>query len=299
MKSPTKRLGRGLASLLTHPTETVPARIMSAEEVAGTPRRIPIDQLQPNHFQPRHKISSDGIRSLAASLKSNGMIQPIVVRPYGELFQIVAGERRWHAARLAGWADIPAMVANVDERQMLEFALIENIHREDLNAIDRAGAYARYAQEFGLSPEQIAERIGEDRTTVTNYLRLLELERDVQQLVADGRLSMGHARALLGVQDSRVRLELAKRVMAQGLSVRAVEELVRQSRAGKGTAAASKDRPGKRPHVRDLEERFAEALGLKVEIAEGSRKNTGRVILHYASLDDFDRIVTRLGVSVG
>lgn len=298
MTHPPKRLGRGLASLLAQPD--VPAEPAKPDQAPGAspPATLPIDQLQPNHFQARQVITSVGIQSLAKSLRSNGMIQPIIVRPFGRTYQIVAGERRWHAARAAGWTDIPVIIADFDERQMLEAALIENIHREDLNAIDRARGYARYAEEFGLSAEHIAERTGEDRTTVTNYLRLLELDKELQQWVADGRLGMGHARALLGMEEPKARRQLAKRVIARELSVRAVEELVRTKRAAP-PPAVSPGGPQKRPHIRDLEERLQSSLGLKVLIEEGRRRHSGRVVIHYASLDDFDRLTDRLGVRVG
>ncbi|MCH7813865.1 MAG: ParB/RepB/Spo0J family partition protein, partial [Planctomycetes bacterium] len=258
----------------------------------------PIDAISPNPYQPRGSVDEQSLEALAASLRTTGMIQPISVRRIGRKLEIIAGERRWRAARLAGMTSVPVVVHQADDRQMLEMALIENIQREDLNAIDRARAYRRYCDQFGLTTEGAAKRLGEDRTTVTNYLRLLDLPADVHQLVISGRLSMGHARCILGVGDDDTRRRLAKMAVAEDLSVRALEERVRREKTGappKG--AANNDQPAKSAHLRDLEARLALSVGTKVVIHEGRAKGTGRLVIEYYSLDDFERITACLGLS--
>jgi ParB family chromosome partitioning protein len=179
---------------------------------------------------------------------------------------------------------------------MLELALIENIQREDLNAIERADAYRRYADEFGLSPEQIGSRMGEDRTTVVNYLRLLELPAPIRRMVAESKLSMGHARCLAGVSDVRRQSELAESVISSGLSVRALEGMLRRERSEKTTPRSSGEGPGVSAHIRDMEQRFERAIKTKVSIIPSKRKGRGRIVIEYYTLDDFDRLAAALGV---
>jgi len=307
MSKTTRRLGRGLDTLvgdLRTETLTKPAAGARAEPApkaerapAGQPMSVELDALAPNPFQPRGSMQEAPLRALAESLKTGGMIQPISARRVGDRLEIIAGERRWRAARIAGLNRVPVIVAQADDRQMLEMALVENIHREDLNPIDRARAYRRYCDEFALSAEELATRVGDDRSTVSNYLRLLDLPDAVQDLVRAGRLSMGHARCIVGVPDNEQRLRLAKVVMAQDLSVRALEGIVQRERKGQRRAGAS-GRPtaDRTPHLRDLEERFSRATGTKVSIQEGRRKGSGRILIEYYSLDDFDRISGRLGL---
>ena len=298
--TPNRRLGRGLASLIQSP-ETAAIQHLAAEASAGHPaspsgvRMLPCAQIRPNRFQPRSDVSEAEIDALAESVRKTGVLQPILVRPDGHGFEIIAGERRWRAAERAGLAHIPAIVRDASDQEMIEIALVENIFREDLNAIDRACAYKRYCEHFGMSAEEVASRLGEDRTTVTNYLRLLELPPSVQDMVRDGRLSMGHARALAGLDDQARIEKLAKIASTNFFSVRALEELVRKEKAGSrpGPAAVT---PTKRPHVRSLEQQLMGVLNTKVEILESRRKGVGRIVIHYYSLDDFDRVAQRLGL---
>jgi len=258
---------------------------------------IRCDAIRPNPFQPRAEISEASLDELTESIRRTGVIQPIIVRRQGAAHELVAGERRWRASRRAGLTEVPAIVRTASDEEMLEFALIENIFREDLNAIDRANAYRRYCDAFGLTADQVASRLGEDRTTVTNYLRLLELPASVQDMVRDGRLSMGHARALAGL-DERTRIEKVANIASTNyFSVRAIEELVRKEK-DKPTAPppAPAAAPQKRPHVRDLEQQFVRALDTKVEIFESRKKGAGRIVIHYFTLDDFDRVAERLGI---
>lgn len=301
MSTPVRRLGRGLESLISSvtargPDDAVPRGnpdLQSSGSDTPASARLPLDAIDPNPFQPRSHPMNTNIRELARSLEQSGILQPVVVRRVGQRYQIVAGERRLLAARSLGWKDIPALVREATDEQMLELALIENLHREDLNPIDRALAYRRLCTEFRLSAEQVAQRVGEDRTTVVNYLRLLDLSPNIQQMVVDGRLDMGHARAILGVEDAAERERIAVRAAEERMSVRALEAAVRRQKESYRPSTA---KVKTHPLIADLQERFEAALSLKVRILPGKRKNTGQVILYYESLDDFDRIVACLGI---
>jgi ParB family chromosome partitioning protein len=251
-------------------------------------------------------IDPQTIGALTKSIARNGLMQPLVVRPLQspdsevpQNYEIIAGERRWRAARSAGVDELPVVVRDVGDREALELALVENIQREDLNPIDRAGAYETYCREFGFKPEELGVRLGEDRTTVTNYLRLLELPEEVKDMVARGELGMGHARCILGISDADARLDLARAAVANSLSVRALENIVRRRKAHTGAASspAPARQVAKPAHLADLENRLQHAVGTKVTIREARRKGQGRIIIEYYSLDDFDRIAGRLGLT--
>lgn len=300
---PVRRLGRGLSSLISVPEEVIsgtPAVASPhAQAVSGPPARLRVDQLRPNAFQPRKEIDPADLKSLADSITQSGLIQPIVVRPVAKgVYEIIAGERRWRAAPMAGLSEIPVVIREATDEQMLELALVENIFRSDLNPIDRAFAYRRYCNEFNLSAEEVAEKLGEDRSTVSNYLRLLELPQEVKDWVIAGKLSMGHARCLLGIRSASDLVGAARHAIERDLSVRAIEKLVRERAAARESAgkAGRGGKEVKRPQIRALEEAFIQALGTKVEIAESRRKGSGKLTIHYYSLDDFDRVAERLGV---
>ena len=314
MSKSLKRLGRGLDSLVSHIVDETRQR-----DSGGPPIHRPTgqqrapstsiergalsattDKLQPNPFQPRSNTYSKDIVSIAESIRRNGILQPISVRPLGDRYQIIAGERRWRAALSIGLAQVPVIVRDATDEQMLELALIENIQREDLNAIDRARAYRRYCDEFGLKVDDVAERVGEDRTTVANYVRLLDLPEEVQGMLAQGTIAMGHARCLLGIADPNRRVLLAQAVVGNQLSVRALEELVRRERT-RGSATTDSQETVVRtvsPHLADIQRRFEESVRTKVRIKEGKRKGTGRIIIEYHSLDEFDRLASMLGVTL-
>jgi len=309
MTKPTRRLGRGLDSLISRYPDVDAAAVTTVQDAraptpegatdrpaaaAEQPASASVDDLHPNPFQPRRAVD-ENLEPLVASIRQSGVLQPIVVRRIGGRLEIIAGERRWAAAKAAGMRDVPIVLRQATDEQMLELALIENIQREDLNAIDRARGYRRFSNAFGLSAEQIAERTGEDRSTVTNYLRLLELPDDLQRLVAGGRLSMGHARCLLSVPDETRRRQLAVSAAANELSVRALEDIARRERKEHGPESAP---PAVRrsAHVEDLQRRLERSTRTKVTIKEGKRKGTGRIILEFYSLDDFDRLAAMLGV---
>ncbi|HSW46399.1 MAG TPA: ParB/RepB/Spo0J family partition protein [Phycisphaerae bacterium] len=304
MPQPPRRLGRGLSAILSVPDPQVPSSSSVLPELpiqaAGT-RMIKVSQLRPNPSQPRREFPADQLKALADSIARTGIIQPIAVRPAGkDTYEIIVGERRWRAAQMAGVSEVPAVVREASDEQMLEVALVENIFREDLNAIDRATAYKRYCDTFGLTAEQVAQRLGEDRTTVTNYIRLLDLPAEVKQWVVENRLSMGHARCLLGLTSASMRVQVAKEAIERDLSVRDVEKLVRDRQAARSVPSGSGGGGKvKRPLIRELEQTFVRALGTRVEIVESARKGKGRVIIHYASLEDFDRLCERLNVKPG
>lgn len=282
---------------------------------AAAPSEVAIDAIIPNRNQPRQAFSAESIASLAKSIEQSGIVQPLVVRPIGRSgdaitadasagaaqFELIAGERRWRAARAASVKMVPVVVRDLGDREALEVALVENIQREDLNAIDRARAYQGYCREFAVGAEELAQRLGEDRSTISNYMRLLELPQSVQKLVSTGELSMGHARCILGLDGDDARIDVARSAVANALSVRAVEEMVRRRKgAPQGERAIRRGTTRiveKRPHVADLENRMSQALGTKVQISEGRKRGSGKILIEYYSLDDFDRISERMGVS--
>ncbi len=314
MSKPIRRLGRGLDSLVSdlrsQPTSSptihqAPSPLQSERaarantEPDDNPTSLPIDSLHPNPYQPRSRPSELHIKSLADSISANGILQPIVVRIHNGQYDIICGERRWWAAKSLGLERVPVVVREATQQQMLELALIENIQREDLNPIERAEAYRRFGEEFGLSAEQIGSRMGEDRTTVVNYLRLLELPGSIRRMVIDGELSMGHSRCLAGVSDARRQSELAESVIHSGLSVRALEGILRRERSQKTEPRLAAESLGVSPHIRDLQERFERAIKTKVSIVPGKQKGKGRIIIEYYCLDDFDRIAAAFGVEQG
>lgn len=303
LKNQPKRLGRGLSSLISiNPYEPPAPKASEAERTQEIPKSpaltIGVGKIRPNPFQPRKDISPEDLKSLASSISASGVIQPIIVRTADhQVYELIAGERRWRAAQMAGLAQIPAIVREASDSEMLEIALTENIFREDLNAIDRAAAYKRYCDEFGLTPEQVASKLGEDRSTVTNYVRLLELPQEVKDWVAAGQLSMGHARCLLAIRSPSDVILTAKQAINLGLSVRALEKLVRDRVNARESASKPSDgKNTKRPQIRALEENFTRQLGMKVEIDESRRKGSGKLVIHYYSLEDFDRLAQQLGI---
>jgi len=297
MQKPTKRLGRGLNSLISLTEE--PAVSVGTAHASEAPLGVEIDVglIRPNPFQPRQEMDPEQLQALAQSIRENGLLQPVLVRRKEEnVYELIAGERRWRASQMAGFSRIPAIIRQADDQKLLEIAIVENIFREDLNAIDRAMAYRRYCDEFGLGADQMAARLGEDRSTIANYLRLLELKTEIKQLVAENRLSMGHARALLSLRSSTEQVKMAQQIIDRDLSVREVEKLVREHNTAKERASRADASDSKRAQIRSLEEAFARSLSTKVEIAESRRKGSGKIIIHYFNLDDFDRITERLGV---
>jgi ParB family transcriptional regulator, chromosome partitioning protein len=288
---PDKRrpLGRGLAALLPPKVETP----SDAQPATATTARI--EMIAPNPLQPRIVFQPDRLEELAASIRAHGVIQPLIVRQIGATYQIIAGERRLRAAHMAGLKEVPVVVLEVADRQMLELALIENIQREDLNPIETAHAYDRLSREMGLSQEDIARQTGKDRASIANTLRLLKLPDEVQVLVAEHRLSMGHAKAILGLTSPDDQIQLAEKTAAQGLSVRQVEALVQQHvapRDGAAGGAGRREQPGD-PNVRAAVDELERALGTRVRIVESSAER-GRIEIAYYSQAELDRLFRQL-----
>jgi ParB family chromosome partitioning protein len=290
------RLGRGLNSLIPDmpvhreiPTPPINGQSSPATSGAGQPLEIPIDSIRPNPHQPRKTIKENGIAELSLSLKSSGIIQPIVVRKVEGGYELIAGERRWLAAKLAGWTTVPGMVRDVDSYTQAQMALVENIQREDLNPVERAYGYKTLMNQLGLTQAELSIRLGEERSAVGHYLRLLDLTPEVRDMVRDGRLLMGHAKILVGVSDPIVQKGLAELAVKQQLSVRNLERLLTQGPA----AEPPKPNPSS-AHLMDLEKSLASQLGMRVQV-KASSQGRGRLILHYSSLDQFDELMEKLG----
>jgi len=273
-----KALGKGLSALLKD-------RELTAEL---DQRELDIDLLEPNRFQPRQIFAEAKLEELARSIRAHGFIQPIVVRRAGERYQIIAGERRWRAARQLGMSRVPVSIRSIPEGSLLEISLIENIQRENLNPVEEARAYLRLSQEFGLTQEEIARRTGKDRSTVTNFLRLLKLPSEVQQMVLEGLLSMGHARAILALEGAKEQRTLAEQAIENGWSVRQVEKAIA---ANKAPIVAQKTKQID-PNVRAATEALERSLGTRVRIVDKGKK--GKIEIEYYSPEELQRLYERL-----
>ncbi|MGQ0814459.1 MAG: ParB/RepB/Spo0J family partition protein [Gemmatimonadota bacterium] len=281
------RLGRGLGALLGEYGGDRPIE-------GATARALPITSIAPNPFQPRRDFAEQDLADLVASLRENGLLQPIVVRPSrtgsGADWELVAGERRWRAAMRLGWKEIPATVRDVDDRTLLVLALVENLQRAELSALEEAEGFRRLGEEFQLNQQQIAEVVGRDRSTIANSLRLLQLPPSVRQMLADGRLTAGHARALLGLASDRKIADLARAAVENGWSVRDVEAQVQRVRPEKKKARGEKPRESAE---KALEEELQAALDVAVKIRRG-RGVTGRIEIPFRGHEEFERLFERL-----
>lgn len=283
-------LGRGLSALL--PTAPPPSPVRATAD-KKTYFSAQIEDVYPGPEQPRHNFDEAELAELAESIKVHGVIVPLVVRPRPEGgYFLIAGERRWRAAQRAGLHEVPVVVQEVDSQVAFERALVENLQRSDLGPIEEAIAYQRLCDEFGLTQEQVAERIGKDRSTVANAIRLLKLPPNVRQMVEDERLSMGHARALLGLEEPAAIERAARTVVDKALSVRATEALVKRERSP--DKAKPRTPVQKSASVRDLEERLTKALGGPVTITEDEPGKSGRIEIKYMNLDHLDRLLDKL-----
>ena len=274
-------LGRGLSALLSD-------RPAISEEMA----EIDIDLIEPNNFQPRTNFDEERLEELAQSIRSNGVIQPLLVRRVdNEKYQLVAGERRWRAAQHAGLLKVPCVVKEIPEDKMLELALVENIQRQELNAIEEAQAYKRLIETLGFTQEMVAQRVGRDRTFITNYLRLLRLPEDIQQLVEVEKLSTGHARALLGIDDPEIQRKLAKNVMDKGLSVRQTEYVVKSTIEGKSQSKEDVSTSIKEDaNVKAAEAKLRRKLSSKVNVLINQRNGGGKIEITFYDEKDLGRI---------
>jgi ParB family chromosome partitioning protein len=281
-----KALGRGLGALL------------SAEGTASATEdtsEVPIELIDPSSLQPRSIFDEGKLDELAKSIRANGVVQPLLLRRKGGRFELIAGERRWRAAQRAGLTRVPAVLRDVSDEKVLEIALIENIQREDLNPIEEAGAYRKLIDTLGLTQEMVAERVGRDRSYITNYLRLLRLPEDLQELLQSGRLSTGHARTLLGLDRVDVQRRIARKIIEQDLSVRATERLVRLSSEARPTvvkrASARREADA---NVRAAESRLRRHFGTQVRIVQPGDAHSGKIEIEFYNRGDLDRLYNLL-----
>jgi ParB family chromosome partitioning protein len=285
-------LGRGLDALLGASQVAAQADDSETPAVVGTghAHRLPVDIIRRGRYQPRRSFDEDRLRELADSITAQGMVQPIVVRPVGDRqYEIIAGERRWRAAQIAGLADVPVVIYEVDDQSAMAMALIENIQRDDLNPLEEAGALHRLLNEFDLTHQQVAQAVGKSRTTVTNLIRLLDLNPEVKEMVERGEIEMGHARALLALQGA-TQTAAATKVAAKGLSVRETEALVRRlSQPPKPSAEPVEEDPDVRRLLSDLTDR----LGAKVSLQQGAG-GTGRLVISYNNLEELEGILDHI-----
>ena len=301
-----KHLGRGLEALLgpissgvgvETPTQQNIHKMPEDKELSNSLLELDLAKITPNPYQARTVWKDEDLEELAESIRANGVIQPIIVRSFQGGYQLIAGERRYRAAQMAGKTAIPALVRTVSDEELFEWSLVENIHRRDLTALERAKAYQRYLNAFSLTQTEAAERLGEDRSVVANYLRLLDLPEEIRQMLTDGQLSMGHARAILGLPTDELRRKLANRALAGRLSVREVERLVRKYQTEEQT---SRSQPkSKSAHIVDLEDRLRRQLGTRVAIQTRKSGQRGKIVIEFDSLDDFDRITDLFGLACG
>ena len=295
--SPKKRLGRGLDALLSKPMA-----IVSRPETANAPsndglKNLPLEYLQRGQYQPRVNMRQDSLEELAVSIKSKGIVQPIVARPIAkkddiQRYEIIAGERRWRAAQMAGLAEIPAVIRDVPDEDAIAMALIENIQREDLNPLEESRALDRLIREFDLTHAEAAQAVGRSRASVSNLLRLQDLSDKVKPLLEDRKLDMGHARALLGIANATQQFDAARQVVKKSLSVRETEVLVKRILEG-GSAMRLKKTPAQNADIRRLEIEISEKLGAKVSV-DHTANGAGKLVINYNSLDELDGILKHI-----
>jgi len=276
-----KGLGKGLGALITSST------------AAEQPRHemIPIDSISPNPMQPRRRFNEESLEELAESLKEHGLVQPIIVRPSGTGYEILVGERRWRAAQMAGAKSIPAVIREAEASECLQIALVENLHRDDLNGIEEASAFRQLMEDFGLSQDEISQRVGKSRSAVANSLRLLQLPVEVQATVVAEEISPGHARALLALQGDPYQVVLLQRIIEEDLSVRQTEEITRR-RLGGSEEPAQREKPQSLVAYADL---ISAGLRTKVSVIQGKRK--GKIIIEYKGQKELQRLMSEMGVS--
>lgn len=284
------RLGKGLGALLG---EYLPDEVDPGDSGYRT---VQVARIAANPYQPRREFTEEQLAELERSIRENGLLQPLVVRPAssaspaGAEWELIAGERRWRAVRRLGWTEVPVVVRDIDDRALLVLAIVENVQRSDLSPLEEAEAYRRLIDEFGYTQKEVAESVGRERSTVTNLLRLLQLPASVQVMVSAGELSMGHARALLGLPDHRQIADVARRAAREGMSVRSVEELVRRRQEPPAQKAAAQSGGA---HLRRLESELQRALGTAVRIRTG-KGDTGRVEIPFYTSEDFERVTDLL-----
>ena len=299
MSTKKSGLGKGLSAILGDTPDTTTsvnnttAGIDGPKSIVGSVSSIALNQIEANPFQPRTEFDEGALNELAESIRQQGIIQPITVRKVADnRYQIISGERRFKASKLAGLTVVPAYVRTANDQAMLEMALVENIQRENLNALEIAISYQRLIEECSLTQEQLGDRVGKERSTVTNYLRLLKLPPQVQFAIRDGKISMGHARAILGVDDIAMQLKIFNDVLTEDLSVRRTEDLVR-SASPKKNGKEPKNKPNWYVEIKNIEERLEHRYETKVEVRHKDN-GSGQVVINYYSTDDFNRLIELL-----
>ncbi len=295
--TPKRRLGRGLDALLSKPVSETAAVTGDAPQKGDLLRQLPVELLQRGQYQPRVDMRQDSLEDLASSIKAQGVVQPIVARPISskggeQRYEIVAGERRWRAAQLAGLAEIPAVVREIPDESAIAMALIENIQRENLNPLEEARALDRLIREFDLTHAEAAQAVGRSRASVSNLLRLQDLSDKVKPLLEDRKLEMGHARALLAISSATQQFDAARQVVRKGLSVRETERLVKHMLEG-GKPKPAKKAPAVNADIRRLEIEVSEKLGAKVSVDHTS-KGSGKLVISYNNLDELDGILKHI-----
>lgn len=281
-------LGKGLDSL-------IPTGINESKEIKQAETIVKIAKVEPNREQPRKNFDEDALQELADSIKQFGLLQPILVQDRKDYYEIIAGERRWRAAKLAGLKEVPVIIRNYTNQEIVEISLIENIQREDLNPIEEAMAYKRLLEEFHLKQDEVAERVSKSRTAVTNSMRLLKLCDSVQQMIIDDMLSTGHARALIPIEDKDMQLQLAQRIFDEKLSVREVEKIVKGILKPDTAKSKKEEIPQNIQYIyQDIENKLKEKLSRKVEITSKGKNGSGKIEIEFYSNDDLDRLIESL-----
>jgi ParB family chromosome partitioning protein len=293
MQGKKKVLGRGLSAILESPETDITSRDISGEYVVGAIAHIAVEKIEPNPFQPRIQFSEEDLAELTLSIQAQGIIQPITVRKIGyDKYQLISGERRLKAGKMAGLTEIPTFIRVANDEQMLELALVENIQREELNPLEIAISFQRLLDECQLKQEELSQKVGKDRSTVANYIRLLKLPTEVQIAIRDKKISMGHARALISIDDVKTQLVILHRIFERKLSVRQVEEIVRNLIPGK--QLTSHKEPAVLPvKFEKIRESLAKKLSTRVEVKVHA-KGDGSIIIPFRSDEEFDRIITKL-----
>ncbi|MEA5108840.1 putative chromosome-partitioning protein ParB [bioreactor metagenome] len=293
MNPKKKALGRGLSAILESPETDITSSDISGNFVAGAIASLPLSQIEANPFQPREDFDQEALNELAASIKEQGIIQPITVRKMGyDKYQLISGERRLKASKLAGMDEIPCYIRIANDQQMLEMALVENIQRESLNALEIAISYQRLIEECELTQEELSQRVGKNRTTVTNYIRLLKLPAELQVAIRDNKISMGHARALISIDDEQTQVAILKNIITKDLSVREVEEIVRNLNK---QPAARKETPARElpREIETIRENIAGKLDTKVNVTL-NQKGKGNIVISFNSQKHLERILAEL-----
>lgn len=288
-------LGKGLDSLIPKESVVSASEKTQNEQTIQAQTKVKITKVEPNRKQPRKNFDEDALQELADSIRQFGLLQPILVQDRNDYYEIIAGERRWRAAKLAGLKEVPVIIKNYTNQEIVEISLIENIQREDLNPIEEALAYKRLLEEFNLKQDEVAERVSKSRTAVTNSMRLLKLSEPVQQMIIDEMLTTGHARALIPIEDKEQQLQLAQRIFDEKLSVREAEKLVKNIINPADKKSKKQELPQNIQYIyQDIEDKLKEKMSRKVEITSKGANGTGKIEIEFYSNDDLDRLITFL-----